>query len=164
MKLHMSITPPTAVAPVPPDFELTDDYVCAVMGVCDELLAETDCRFRMGGFGKSEWGVDTLDMSTVVESLPGAILDLRANREATIDLYEQGIERELTFTPEGDSVVIRCTSRTSWQPDPDVERAPREVVMSLLGGLVREFKVALQHGCPDFASAPPFRVLDEISE
>ena len=75
------------------------------------VLSETDASFRIGGFGSDGWGFDIrYDMSAFVEELPCLIDALRSGRETEIDLYPQGVERTLTFSPAGERVLITCVS------------------------------------------------------
>lgn len=86
------------------------------------MLAGTDCSFHIGGFGRSDWGLDVeYDMSAFVEQLPELLAGVRERRLVEVDLYPPGVERTLEFDPTGDSVDIRCLSRTDWTPDPVVE-------------------------------------------
>ncbi|WP_148046363.1 hypothetical protein [Halostreptopolyspora alba] len=106
------------------EFEYGDDYEQRVMLACD-LLAETDCDFRVRGFGVC-WPVDVgYDLSTFLEGLPELLADLRSGREGVCDFYAQGTERVLRFFPEGAWVRITCESRTAWAPDAGTERVGR---------------------------------------
>ncbi|MGP3973162.1 hypothetical protein ACTWQF_03825 [Streptomyces sp. 8N114] len=156
MNLSMSITPPSNQSPLTPDFDLSTDYESLVMDSC-ELLSQTNCKFEISGFGQDSWPVDvSYDLSSVIEQLPAALTALQKDVEAVIDLYGQGIERALTFTPGGETVTIRCSSRSRWQPDPSEEQAVRQDVHRLFTNLAREFKAALESACPIVAETPPF--------
>lgn len=119
------------------------DYESLVMDLCD-ILGDTDCVFRISGFGQAEWPVDVwYDLSTLVEQLPDALAALRSGEPAEIDLYGQGVERALAFEPAGDVVSIICSSRTSWQPVPDVETQALGDVTAMLEAVAREFAESL---------------------
>ncbi|MFE9387728.1 hypothetical protein ACFYMO_31585 [Streptomyces sp. NPDC007025] len=156
MNFSMSITPPSKHFSLTPEFELSIDYDSLVMETCD-LLSQTDCTFQISGFGQESWPVDiSYDLSSVIEQLPDTLAALRANEEAIIDLYGQGIERELSFTPRGEHVTVHCSSRTQWQPNPTEEHVSHHEVQHLLTNLAREFKEALEIASPVLAETSPF--------
>ncbi len=69
----MSLAPPTEQQSLEPDFDLETDYESLVMDTC-ALLARTDCRFHISGFGQSPWPVDiAYALSSVMEQLPAAV-------------------------------------------------------------------------------------------
>ncbi|MFF2330074.1 MULTISPECIES: hypothetical protein [unclassified Streptomyces] len=156
MKLRMSVTPPAGRLRPTPDLEIADDYESLVMEVC-KILSETDCHFLISGFGQDDWPVDiSYDLSSVIEQLPAAIVDLQRGSQAEIDLYGQGVERRLSFIPSGGLVEIRCVSGTKWSPDPEMETASRSDVLELLTGLARDFRIAVQKALPDLVAQSPF--------
>lgn len=157
LNIHMYISPPSAPISggAPPD--ASHDYESLVMDAC-QILSETDCQFRVSGFGQDDWPVDvSYDLSTVMEQLPEAMRSLQCDEPATIDFYGQGVERCLTFTPRDDLVVVECASSTQWQPNPSVEEAPLNDVLSLFGELRRQFKRSLEQACPILADVQPFK-------
>ncbi|KOY50133.1 hypothetical protein [Streptomyces sp. XY332] len=155
--MRMALTSPSAE--LPPDLvevELSDDYESLTMDAC-QLLAETDARFVVSGFGQEEWPVNiSYDLSSVIEQLPEAIENLQSGRSAEIDLYGQGIERRLTFVPAGDTTEIRCVSGTAWRPEPDTEVLSRTAALELLTGLAGDFGAALRRAAPELATRTPF--------
>ncbi|PRY01837.1 hypothetical protein [Allonocardiopsis opalescens] len=140
--------PPTVVPPEDADF------ATAVMRYC-ELLAETDCAFHVGGFGEPHWPVDVAyDLSAVIEQLPDLLSSLRERRAGSLDFYGQGIERTLEFTPNGDTTLIRCGSRTAWRPDPEVETAHGSELEDMLTALAHDFAVSAARLHPPAALVP----------
>lgn len=95
-------------------------------------------------------------MSAFVEELPRLIAGLRAGRETEVDLYPQGVERTLTFRPEGERVRISCVSRTSWVPRPDVEVCAADELMDSCVRLARDVAAALEAVAPAVARLTPF--------
>ena len=133
-----------------------DDFPTLIMVTCD-LLGETDCRFRAGGFGHDEWAVDvSYDLSTLMEQLPDALSGLRAGEPSEIDLYGQGLERTLYFSPDGVWVDIECRSRTSWTPAPAVVRQGKDALVEMLEKLARDFAEAVAIGVPELADEEVF--------
>jgi hypothetical protein len=153
---HMSLDVPPDLTSGPVPAELTDDdFDTLVIEGC-QLLGEAGCRFRMGGFGQDDWGLDvSYDLSTVVEQLPDVLVALRHDAEVELDLYAQGVERTVTFTPDGEYVNLRCRSQTSWTPRPDTERLARGQVVATLEKLAVDFAAALAIVAPKLAGYEP---------
>ncbi|MYS24969.1 hypothetical protein GA0115240_172027 [Streptomyces sp. DvalAA-14] len=95
-------------------------------------------------------------MSAFVEELPGLIEALRSGREIELDLYPQGVERTLTFRPEGDQARISCVSHTSWVPRPDVELIAADELLAMCVRLAQGFAEALSAVAPAIARLAPF--------
>ncbi|WP_208031546.1 hypothetical protein [Streptomyces cyanogenus] len=153
---RMTVSPPTSGAPVTHDLDLAEDYESLVMDAC-ELLAETDCRFHVSGFGQDAWPVDiSYDLSSVIEQLPQARTALGRKERALIDFYGQGVERVISFHPVGEQVTMTCTTRTDWIPDPATETASLPDVEDMLAALAHDFRRALDRACPDIAAREPF--------
>ena len=133
-----------------------EDYGYLSMWACN-VLGSTDASFRIGGFGSDGWGFDIrYDMSAFVEELPGLIDALRSGRETEIDLYPQGVERTLTFSPAGERVFITCVSRTSWVPRPDVEVCDADDLLAMYVRLAQDFATAVHAIAPRLARLTPF--------
>ena len=120
------------------------------------LLGEAGCRFRMGGFGQDDWNLNvSYDMSTIIEQLPDVLVALERGAESDIDLYSQGIERTITFTPDGDYIDLRCQSRTSWIPNPEMERLQRGYVIGAFQKLATDFAKTLISVQPELVDVEP---------
>jgi len=151
----ITLSQATRAAAPEEDPGLSEDYEIAVMEAC-ELLAETDCEFRVRGFG-SDWPVDVwVDLSTFMEDLPEVLEALRGSAEAMSDFYEQGIQRTLYYRPESDRVRIRCESRTDWVPDPDTEWVGRDELDRMLSDVAVAFARSLRLVSPVTAAREPF--------
>jgi hypothetical protein len=136
--------------------EDNSDYQYLVIEGCSSL-SETDCRFMIGGFGQDDWRFDIeYDMSSFLEGLPELLAALDSGRSVTLDLYPQGVERALTFTPQGDAVSIECTSRTSWAPDPRVERHSLAGLLEMARKLAIDFSEAVSAAAPEIGRLEPF--------
>jgi len=146
---------PSAVEPaVEGPFDL--DYESIVMELCSRL-AETDCVFRMAGFGQEEWPVDIrYDLSTLIEQLPELLSGLRSNGSVEVDLYGQGVERTLRFVVAGDRVTAVCASRTGWIPNPDVEEIDRSELLAMIESVAFEFAKFMRMVWPQRAETAPF--------
>ncbi|MFJ4583274.1 hypothetical protein [Streptomyces echinatus] len=156
VQFRMTVSPPTSHTPPAPRPDLAEDYESLVMDAC-ELLAETDCRFDVAGFGQNPWPVDvSYDLSSVIEQLPRARTALRRGERARIDFYGQGVERVVTFDPVGERVTMTCTTRTDRIPAPATETASLTTVEGMLAALAHDFRQALDRACPDIATREPF--------
>ena len=78
------------------------------MNVCVHLSNENSVEFKVEGFGL-EWPVDVMtDLSTVIPQIEGVVNSLRNSDKASIQFYEQGIEKELEFLRVDENVLIKC--------------------------------------------------------
>ncbi|WP_328606859.1 hypothetical protein OG943_44385 [Amycolatopsis sp. NBC_00345] len=133
-----------------------DDFESMVMAACG-MLGDTDCRFHIEGFGSLEWPVDVAyDLSAFMEQLPDLIARIRARNYAELDMYSQGIERTLEFTHKGESVEIRCLSRTDWVPNPSIEIMSRKNLEEMLSRLAMDFAISLTVIGSPIAQVYPF--------
>jgi hypothetical protein len=132
---------------VPESYDALDMQACGV-------LADLGCRFHVEGFGDPQWPVDVAYyFSTVMEQLPQALAGINAHRAVDLDFYGQGIERALTFQPREKTVVINCSSRTSWRPEPATETASVDELKLMLTTLVEDFIRALSLAFPELPDA-----------
>lgn len=123
--------------------EAVDDFESLVVIACGQL-AETDCKFHFGGFGRDDWDMDvSYDMSTFVEQLPSALESVRRRDQGVVDLYSQGVECLLRFTPIGSDVEVQCVSRTKWMPEPEFERVEMVQLERMASQLASEFANSL---------------------
>lgn len=143
---------PEAVPAEPSDL----DFDSIVMELCT-VLASSDCFFRIGGFGQSDWPVDIrYDLSTLIEQLPETLGAVRSRLPATIDLYGQGIERTLRFDFGGNFVNVSCDSRTRWKPEVNIQGMTYSGLLSMLESVAKEFAESLRLVWPRLATLPPF--------
>jgi hypothetical protein len=147
---------PTAVASTAAAGPSGLDFDSIVMDLC-QVLAGSDCFFRIGGFGQSDWPVDVrYDLSTLIEQLPDTLDKVRSRLTAEIDLCAQGVERTLRFEINGDLVVVSCESRTSWTPEFNVENIDYSDLLSMLESVATEFAESLRLVWPQLAGSVPF--------
>lgn len=136
--------------------QLESDYEPLVMQLC-EILADTDCRFVIAGFGCDDWRADVAyDLSVVVEQLPSLLAGIRLRVEVELDLYSQGIERSLQFTPQEEDVMIQCHSRTSWIPSPSTEGMGFADLELMLIKLAVDFAASLELAGIEVEAVSPF--------
>ena len=88
-----------------------DDCLLAIIILISESLAQNDnIIFEVKGFD-TDWPVDICtDLSTAIIQVYEAIILLRNSNKATIQFYEQGIEKTLEFHRSRQCVFIDCVS------------------------------------------------------
>lgn len=137
--------------------DLSGDYESDVMEVCSLLAEASAGEFTLAGFGREPWPLDVAyDMSAFMEQFPGLLASMKAGTSFDVDLYSQGIEASLTFETAGTQVLIHCTSRTNWKPNPETERIDRSELVRMLETLARDVATALQSIAPQLAGGDPF--------
>jgi hypothetical protein len=153
---HLSLElPSSSVASSVPAGLDADDFPSLVMEAC-ELLRETDCRFRMGGFGLEDWNLDVgYDMSSVIEQLPELLSALQSGTDAELDLYTPGVERSISFVADGSFINAKCQSLTSWVPPDPVERLDSREIIEMFEKLAIDFARAVAIVNSDMASIRP---------
>lgn len=125
-----------------------DDVRSILMDACKKL--ELSGYFSISGFGQEKWPVDIgTDLSVLLEQMPDAIRAINSNLAFEIDLYEQGVERLISFSPSKENYVAVCTSQTSWQPNPMIENIPIDHLKHLLVSVISEFSRALENVSPE---------------
>lgn len=153
LRLRESLMPELAIRTYDSD---EDDVRSILMDVCRAM--ERRGEFAVSGFGQDRWPVDVgTDLPVLLEQLPDALRAAGAGAAATIDFYEQGIERSITFDPIGGRYVATCTSRTTWQPNPVVEHIDREDFEEMLLTVREEFMRAFTKVAPSLVKHPWIR-------
>jgi hypothetical protein len=99
-----------------------DDVRSILMDTCDILEDTSAAEFVVSGFGQASWPVDVrTDLAVLLEQIPNAISSIDLGAPFTLDFYEQGLERKIHFTPQGETYSALCESWTAWRPDPSIE-------------------------------------------
>ena len=139
-----------------------DEELDCVLSILNDLcifLERTDSvDFVVSGFGQDRWPVDVrTDLCTFLEQLPAAVAAIDAQSAFSIDFYEQGLERFISFEPSGDSYIAHCKSWGEWRPEPETERIHHPVLRKMLvearDGLMR----FLAQRAPQLAAHPWMR-------
>lgn len=134
-----------------------DFYEGLIMHAC-RLLATTDTKFHLGGFGSHDWNLDiSYDFSIFMEQYPDLMQAVGGRQEFQLDLYSQGVERALIFQPHHEPMQIRCISGTSsFVPDPDVETMPLLDAETMLAKLGNDFVESVRTISAPLAERQPF--------
>lgn len=108
-----------------------DDVRSILIDVCCAIGNQGE--FVVSGFGQTRWPLDVqTDLPIFLEQLPFALHAINKGMAAEIDFYEQGAERSIALLPEKDWYIAKCSSRTSWQPNPVMEKINRKELEKML--------------------------------
>ena len=97
------------------------------------------------------------DLPVLLEQLPDAIQRARRNEEFELDLYEQGVERRLIFSPVDGDYAVACESMSGWIPSVGAERVDKRVLLQMLTSVRDGFVEATRTSLPNLAVDPWFR-------
>jgi hypothetical protein len=125
-----------------------EDVRFLLADICREL--EDGVEFAVSGFGQDKWPVDVpVDLAIILEQFPEIFCAIREGTQLNIDFYEQGIERYIKLTPDGEHYVAVCTSMTTWQPNPDTEIIRRADLEKMLLDVKETFIGVLEKVAPN---------------
>ncbi|MDO0933776.1 hypothetical protein QQY66_19565 [Streptomyces sp. DG2A-72] len=97
------------------------------------------------------------DMSALMEQLPELLRRLKSEGRGEVDFYSQGVERVVTFERVAAAYVLRCHSRTSWKPSPEVEYVESVKMESMVAELASAFSTGLEAASSEISTLEPFR-------
>ena len=132
---------------------ILDDLTSVVCDSCEVLARSSGIRFVVM-FDDDPWSVDVhTDLAVILEQLPAAVRALKTSRSATIDFYEQGVQRQLEFSGEGGLVEARCGSaHPNWEAPGTVLQLERGPTVTMLTELGNDFHHLLRQACPELAA------------
>lgn len=93
--------------------DLDEDYDidCILLDICERLDNLKKVKFVISGFGDEEWNVDCkADLPCILEQMEEILNGVVYKHNFTIDLYEQGMEREIEFEFKDENVTLTCKS------------------------------------------------------
>lgn len=155
IELHMPVRPLANVHVRTYDPEL-DDVRSILTDVCD--LAGQQSQFLVSGFGQHSWPVDAkTDLVVLLEQLPEALIAVSESAPFEIDFYEQGIERKVVFSPEGNRYTASCFSYGKFKPNPAIHHIDRDSLSQMLTSVRDEFVRFMRSNCPGLLSHPWMR-------
>ncbi|MGW9125603.1 hypothetical protein ACWGPW_11420 [Paenibacillus chitinolyticus] len=137
--------------------DLENDCAVAVISmICDIFEISGAVRFKVSGFGQNEWPVDCrTDLATVMEEVPEILKKIELNQyDFILDFYEQGMERQVTFSPDKDAIKLTCSSRTYWTPDPVFIHMKKEQISRIFEDLYSRFLEVGEILCIDLIHDP----------
>ena len=137
--------------------EATEDLELLALPLC-ELLSDAGAVFVAGGFGDDDWPVDVrYDLASVVPQFPALLASLESGSSAEIDFFEQGIQRTVAVTYEGDRVHLQCHSSGRWKPAFPEEQMSRARFSGMVSDLTRHFSKAVTVVAPEISGLSQFR-------
>ena len=142
--------------PVEYDPEL-DNLGSILRDICDVLETAGVC-FTVRVCSDDDWPVTvTTDLVVVLEQIGDVLASLARNQECTLDFYEQGVERIVTFTPRNEDMLIQCNDMIT-KPSSTTKRltTPRDPVLRELLSLVDDFLRASSICSPHLTKHPWF--------
>jgi len=75
-----------------------DNEISVLTEICGELSKNKFNQFKIKAFSTEFWPVDIeTDLVVFLEQLPICIKEIKLGHDCSIDLYEQGISREILF-------------------------------------------------------------------
>lgn len=135
-----------------------DDVRSILMNICDILEDTSAAKFVVSGFGQASWPVDVrTDLAVLLEQIPNAISSIDLGAPLTLDFYEQGLERKIHFTPQGETYSARCESWTAWRPDPAIETIGTSHLREMLSNIREGLMNFLSIKAPRVAAHPWIR-------
>ena len=82
------------------------DFEERVAWLCDILEESKVYTYSLQGLGL-DWYLDlSADLPIIVEQLPGVIKKVQSQKACILELYEQGVERVLIFTPNSEGAEL----------------------------------------------------------
>lgn len=93
-----------------------DDALALISSICEFIFEHDAATFNISGWGENNWPIDVLfDLPTFIEQLPVSLnLAKLGATQIEIDLYEQGIERQILFERKDDHYLVNAISNTGW--------------------------------------------------
>jgi hypothetical protein len=134
------------------------DFRSILLDICDILEDTSAAEFVVSGFGQASWPVDVrTDLAVLLEQIPNAISSIDLGAPFTLDFYEQGLERKIHFTPQGETYSARCESWTAWRPDPAIETIDTSHLRKMLSDIREGLMNFLSIKAPRVAAHPWMR-------
>lgn len=139
-----------------PERDYDPELDCALpilVDLCTPL--EDSGEFLLSGFGREPWPVDIrVDLCCLLEALPRALRAIEAGEEAVVDFYEQGMELQIRFLPDGEWYQACGESYGSRRLEPSIERIGRAELAAMLRAVRDEFMRALAEVAPALSVHP----------
>ncbi|MDA8368619.1 MAG: hypothetical protein M0026_01965 [Nocardiopsaceae bacterium] len=139
------------------EWEWGGEYPRTAMLAC-AVLAESDCVFRVDGFGLA-WNVDVdYDLSTVMEDFPETLDAVRASQPCEIGFYAPSTRRQVRILPRNGRLRLTCALLGEDGPAaaPPVEWADHAGFERMLVDLAAAFSRSLARINVAVADTAPF--------
>jgi hypothetical protein len=148
MRIELHISDLSDVRLLERNYDLHEDDIRSILfDICRVIAGWSD--FVVSGFGQDRWPVEvTTDLPVFLEQLPSVLRAVRDGVDTRIDFYEQGVERSIELTSNGDIYVVKCVSNTSWEPNPVIDSVNRRMLEDMLLALRDVFMASFAEVAP----------------
>lgn len=143
-----------------PSYDLELDNITSLFSdICEVLSYQPGIKFIVSGFGQDLWSLDvSTDLLCGIEELGEIVKKISMDDyNFEFDLYEQGMERTLEFSPYGNGVQVICISNTDWQPEPSILFLSKDEVKKMFYELKFTFCSIAEQVCPRLSSHSWFK-------
>lgn len=125
----------------PFDPEVDDSPIGVINNICEYLEDQDACSFVVQGFGQEIWPTDIdTDFAVFLSQIPAALLAIDERKKFSIDFYEQGLERFLSFFPNGDRWEVECkVTYDNWIPAPSKIMVDNDDLKRMLEKALNDF-------------------------
>ncbi len=134
-----------------------EDVRTILWDVCSAMQEQEAAKFEVSGFGEKWWVDLSFDFLVFVEQVPNAMKKLANSERFSLDFYEQGTERFLSFTPGGAMCIAKCLGPPEHQPPVKHELVVSSALATMLGHVMNEFEGLLIRSSPAIAEHPWIR-------
>lgn len=119
--------------------------------LCSHLASVERTSFSISGFTATPWPVRVhTDLPILLEQIGNLLESLHRRQELVLDLYEQGIEKELHMGCEGEGIRIECLSHIDWEPQYPKCLMPRQALAAMAVQVFEQATQAFDRICPDW--------------
>lgn len=144
---------------VPRSYSAPNDDLRTILCDACKMLASQDVHVWIEAFDDRAWKTTDVELAMLLEQIPDARAALVARRELSLDFYEQGVERSLSFLPrDADLVEVTCASwHASWAPNAELAWVGRDELGRKLEAVARRVLEELHARCAPLAEHPWMR-------
>lgn len=119
--------------------------------LCDRISSTNLVFFKVGGFGEDNWKTDVrTDLPVILNQFPSFLLNLKERRNASLDFYEQGLQRMLNFSRHDHMLKIECLSYSMWTPNPTIIEIDADAGEKLFFDFIKKFIYVVKSKFPVF--------------
>ena len=123
----------------------SNDYECQeelFMELCSALSSMEGIEFLIEGFG-IDWPVDVeTDLSTAIPQIFEGLNLLENEKDFSIELYEQGIEKELHFRVYSEYIEVSCTKLGKTERLSNLEIISKKELLDMLNRFKQQILIA----------------------
>ncbi|MDC4814949.1 hypothetical protein NQ815_14575 [Acinetobacter baumannii] len=123
-----------------------DTEISVLADICAEFSKNKLNQFKIQAFSNELWPVDIeTDLVVLLEQLPACIREINLGSDCSVDLYEQGINREILFKfNQGNYTCYGQSHDGTWAPS-YVEDVSQSDLLKMLRAFLNQFLSALKY-------------------